>query len=56
MAGGDEIFVNERMGAGMQRHGGAFQWVQRPPGNHSSQKQPEQSWRLCHSNAFFTVD
>ena len=25
--------------------GGAFQWVQAPPGNRSSRKQPEQSWR-----------
>ena len=25
--------------------GGAFQWVQIPPGNRSSRKQPEQSWR-----------
>ena len=25
--------------------GGAFQWVQVPPGNRSSRKQPEQSWR-----------
>jgi hypothetical protein len=25
--------------------GGAFQWVQGPPGNRSSRKQPEQSWR-----------
>jgi len=25
--------------------GGAFQWVQDPPGNRSSRKQPEQSWR-----------
>jgi hypothetical protein len=25
--------------------GGAFQWVQTPPGNRSSRKQPEQSWR-----------
>jgi hypothetical protein len=25
--------------------GGAFQWVQARPGNRSSQKQPEQSWR-----------
>ena len=23
----------------------AFQWVQAPPGNRSSRKQPEQSWR-----------
>ena len=27
------------------REGGAFQWVQVPPGNRSSRKQPEQSWR-----------
>jgi len=25
--------------------GGVFQWVQGPPGNRSSRKQPEQSWR-----------
>jgi hypothetical protein len=25
--------------------GGAFQWVRGPPGNRSSRKQPEQSWR-----------
>ena len=25
--------------------GDAFQWVQDPPGNRSSRKQPEQSWR-----------
>jgi len=25
--------------------GGAFQWVQAPPGNRSSRKQSEQSWR-----------
>src|ERR1700722_20796410 len=25
--------------------GGAFQWVQAPPGKRSSRKQPEQSWR-----------
>ncbi len=25
--------------------GGAFQWVQVPPGERSSRKQPEQSWR-----------
>jgi hypothetical protein len=25
--------------------GGAFQWVQTPPGNRSSRKQSEQSWR-----------
>ena len=25
--------------------GGAFQWVQVPPGKRSSRKQPEQSWR-----------
>ena len=25
--------------------GGAFQWVRDPPGNRSSRKQPEQSWR-----------
>jgi hypothetical protein len=25
--------------------GGAFQWVQDPPGNRSSRKQPEQLWR-----------
>jgi len=25
--------------------GGAFQWVQGPPGDRSSRKQPEQSWR-----------
>src|SRR5450759_2549598 len=25
--------------------GGAFQWVRIPPGNCSSRKQPEQSWR-----------
>jgi hypothetical protein len=25
--------------------GGAFLWVQVPPGNRSSRKQPEQSWR-----------
>src|SRR5215831_855657 len=25
--------------------GGAFQWVQAPPGNRSSRKQPEQLWR-----------
>jgi DNA polymerase-3 subunit epsilon len=25
--------------------GGAFRWVQVPPGNRSSRKQPEQSWR-----------
>ena len=25
--------------------GGAFQWVQAPPGERSSRKQPEQSWR-----------
>jgi len=25
--------------------GGAFQWVQGPPGNRSSRKQPEQAWR-----------
>jgi hypothetical protein len=25
--------------------GGAFQWVQVPPGNRSSRKQSEQSWR-----------
>src|ERR1700688_431356 len=25
--------------------GGAFQWVQIPPGNRSSRKQSEQSWR-----------
>jgi hypothetical protein len=25
--------------------GGAFQWVQAPPGDRSSRKQPEQSWR-----------
>jgi hypothetical protein len=25
--------------------GGAFQWVQVPPGNRSSRKQPEQLWR-----------
>ena len=24
---------------------GAFQWVQAPPGNRSSRKQPEQAWR-----------
>ena len=27
------------------REGGAFQWVQAPPGERSSRKQPEQSWR-----------
>jgi hypothetical protein len=25
--------------------GGVFQWVKIPPGNRSSRKQPEQSWR-----------
>ena len=25
--------------------GGAFQWVRAPPGERSSRKQPEQSWR-----------
>jgi hypothetical protein len=25
--------------------GGVFQWVQVPPGNRSSRKQPEQLWR-----------
>ena len=25
--------------------GGVFQWVRGPPGNRSSRKQPEQSWR-----------
>jgi hypothetical protein len=25
--------------------GGAFQWVQVPPGDRSSRKQPEQAWR-----------
>jgi hypothetical protein len=25
--------------------GDAFQWVRAPPGNRSSRKQPEQSWR-----------
>jgi hypothetical protein len=25
--------------------GGVFQWVQAPPGNRFSRKQPEQSWR-----------
>jgi len=25
--------------------GGAFQWVEAPPGNRSSRKQSEQSWR-----------
>ena len=27
------------------QQGGAFQWVQAPPGSRSSRKQPEQSWR-----------
>jgi hypothetical protein len=32
--------------AGVRREKAAlFQWVQVPPGNRSSRKQPEQSWR-----------
>ena len=53
---GAEIFVHRgrwlRFAAlhwsanGVRREkGGAFQWVQAPPGNRSSRKQPEQSWR-----------
>jgi hypothetical protein len=33
-------------GSGVRREKAAlFQWVQAPPGNRSSRKQPEQSWR-----------
>jgi hypothetical protein len=32
--------------------GGAFQWVQAPPGNRSSRKQSEQSWRYEVAEAF----
>ena len=34
------------------RKGGAFQWPQAPPGNRSSRKQPEQSWRYELAEAF----
>ena len=30
---------------GVRRDKGAFQWVQVPPGDRSSRKQPEQLWR-----------
>jgi hypothetical protein len=30
--------------SGVRCKGGAFQWVQTPPGNRSSRKQSEQSW------------
>src|SRR6266850_1648735 len=36
--------VNVRVGCAPCK-GGAFQWVQAPPGNRSSRKQSEQSWR-----------
>ncbi len=36
----------QRLFIGVRRDkGGAFQWVQIPPGNRSSRKQSEQSWR-----------
>jgi Sulfatase len=36
--------ANDRLGCAPWK-GGAFQWVRVPPGNRSSRKQPEQSWR-----------
>ena len=33
------------------RKGGAFQWVQIPPGNRSSRKQPEQLWSALRSRS-----
>jgi hypothetical protein len=36
--------LNDRSGCAPWK-GGAFQWVQVPPGDRSSRKQPEQAWR-----------
>ena len=38
------INLKDRFGCAPWK-GGAFQWVKVPPGNRSSRKQPEQSWR-----------
>ena len=43
---GGEVVVVDAGGIGCAPwKGGAFQWVQVPPGERSSRKQPEQSWR-----------
>jgi hypothetical protein len=44
VAGGLFTTPNVRSGCAPCK-GGAFQWVQAPPGNRSSRKQSEQSWR-----------
>ena len=45
VSAGQISIQGERQLAFVKALGGAFQWVQIPPGNRSSPKQPEQLWR-----------
>ena len=44
LQGGEFVPIDDCNGCAPCK-GGAFQWVQVPPGNRSSRKQPEQLWR-----------